>query len=346
MKKVLLIALGALLAAALAAGGFILVKAGSMWSGSVPIVDRPAVAVTDAPEPALTLLGTAAPDGLLDDETGSPDPTGVPLSSPAADTPIYRQQSADPDTVNVLLVGLDARPEQPSGRSDTMMLVSYNRRLHKVAMISFMRDTWVPIDGHGWNRLNACYEYGGIGLTVNTINKQFDLDIQDYIVVRFEEIKSVIDDMGGIEVYLTKQEAAYYNSTNYGVSLHEGVQKLNGELALIHARNRKVGNVDFDRTRRQRDVLMAVFKKLKSIKEPGKLAGIMQFAFQNVKTNMAPDLLYSLATEGLSADGLDFIKGTVPADGTWQYAYENGNCVLSVDIQKNKDYLAQMLAWK
>ena len=55
-----------------------------------------------------------------------------------------------------------------------MMLLSYNRKLHKVAMISFLRDTWVPIDGHGWNRLNACYEIGGIGLTIDTINKQFE----------------------------------------------------------------------------------------------------------------------------------------------------------------------------
>jgi anionic cell wall polymer biosynthesis LytR-Cps2A-Psr (LCP) family protein len=152
--------------------------------------------------------------------------------------------------------------------------------------------------------------------------------------------------MGGIDVYLTKQEATYYNDTNYGVSLHEGMQKLSGALALIHARNRKIGSVDFDRTRRQRDVMMAIFTKLKSIKDPVKLAGIMQFAFKNVKTNMAPDLLFSLAMEGLSADGLDFTKSTIPIDGTWQYAYESGNCVISVDIQKNKNFLSQLLAWK
>jgi LCP family protein required for cell wall assembly len=314
-------------------------------------VDRPAVTVTDAPEPKLTLLGTAVPEDLLDD-ADAPDPSGSAAVSPSpepsatADTPIYRQNPIDGDTVNVLLVGLDARPEQQSGRSDTMMLISYNRKLHKVAMVSFMRDIWVPIDGHGWNRLNACYEYGGIGLTINTINKQFGLDIQNYIVIRFEEVENVIDKMGGIDVYLTKQEATYYNDTNYGVSLHEGMQKLSGALALIHARNRKIGSVDFDRTRRQRDVMMAIFTKLKSIKDPVKLAGIMQFAFKNVKTNMAPDLLFSLAMEGLSADGLDFTKSTIPIDGTWQYAYESGNCVISVDIQKNKNFLSQLLAWK
>lgn len=332
-------------------------RLGSVWTDKVPIVEPPASSIgTTAPEPSLVPLDTIPQDVMdgSDDETDAPISAAQtatagtpPPASPAPETPIYKQIPIEQDTIDILLVGLDARPGEASGRSDTMLLVSYNRKLRTVKLISFLRDTWVPIDGYGWNRLNACYAFGGIGLTINTINKQFRLDIQDYIIIRFEAMESVIDAIGGVTVYLTKEEAAYYNKKNPdSPALSEGMQTLNGDQTLQHTRNRYVGRADFDRTRRQRDVILAIFDKLKSMKDPTKLSKLMGYALGNVKTNLPPDLLFTLALESLGGGGLDTEQGQIPADGTWRYAKCGGRSVLQVNIRANADYLAKMFPEK
>ena len=96
------------------------------------------------------------------------------------------------------------------GRSDSMMLVSFNKSKNKSTVVSFLRDSLVDIDGYGKSRLGHTYAYGGIGLTINTINKTYDLDIQNYITIDFENLVSIIDEIGGVKVFITEEEAEFY----------------------------------------------------------------------------------------------------------------------------------------
>ena len=92
------------------------------------------------------------------------------------------KEEKKPNVLHVLLVGADSRdPNSESGRSDTMMLVSYNADENKATVASFLRDSLVEIPGHGQSKLGHSYAYGGVGLTVNTINSGYGLNIQNYI---------------------------------------------------------------------------------------------------------------------------------------------------------------------
>ena len=197
--------------------------------------------------------------GLYKDSVGIVDPDDV---DPTADqVQIAQEEQKDDDVINVLLVGTDSRdPDSDMGRSDSMMLVSFNRTKQKATVISFLRDSLVEIDGHGKSRLGHTLAYGGVGLTINTLNKQFDLDIQNYITVSFDSLVHVIDELGGMEVNLTEEEAAYYRE--HGMpDIQSGPVTLTGSQALAHARNRSLDN-DFGRTQRQRSVLYGIYNKL------------------------------------------------------------------------------------
>lgn len=141
---------------------------------------------------------------LYHDSIGIVDADDV---DPTADeVQIARENQKNSDVVNVLLVGSDSRdPNAELGRSDSMILVSYNKAENKATALSFLRDTLVEIDGYGQSKLGHTFAYGGVGLTINTLNKQFDLDIQDYIIVNFENLVGIIDELGGIQVKLTEK---------------------------------------------------------------------------------------------------------------------------------------------
>ena len=138
---------------------------------------------------------------LNKNNVGIVDPDDV---DPNADkVQIAREDQKDKDVINVLLVGSDSRdPNAEMGRSDTMILASFNKAEGKATALSFLRDSLVEIDGHGQSKLGHTYAYGGVGLTINTLNKQFGLDIQNYVVINFENLVEIIDQLGGIQFSL------------------------------------------------------------------------------------------------------------------------------------------------
>ena len=158
---------------------------------------------------------------------------------------IAEADQKDDEVYNVLLVGTDSRdPNSDMGRSDSMMLVSFNKKENKSTVVSFLRDSLVDIDGYGKSRLGHTYAYGGVGLTINTINKTYDLDIQNYITINFENLVGIIDEIGGVKVYISEEEAEYYRQ-NGMPNIQSGDVILTGSQALAHARNRTLGS-DFE----------------------------------------------------------------------------------------------------
>ncbi len=177
----------------------------------------------------------------------------------------------DTMVLNVLLFGSDSRSDSAEdGRSDSIMMVSIDNRHKKIKLISFLRDTWIDIPGYGFDKLNAAYAIGGAKLAVETIQENFDVNVDRYMVVDFSSFENIIDKLGGIDIELSKSESEGINNIiireNLGSPLTldgEGVYHLNGIQALSHARNRDSALADFDRTSRQREVLSAVTEKMK-----------------------------------------------------------------------------------
>ena len=136
------------------------------------------------------------------------------------------------ELVNVLLVGQDGREGDETARSDSIILCSYNRSSKKLVMTSFLRDLYLPIPGHGSNRVNAAYAMGGIELLEQTLEDNFSLHIDGGIEVDFSQFSGIIDLLGGVELTLRQDEADYLNR-ELGASLTEGPQQLSGEEALL-----------------------------------------------------------------------------------------------------------------
>lgn len=255
---------------------------------------------------------------------------------------IAEKEQKDEDVVNVLLVGTDTRdPNADMGRSDSMMLVSFNKADKKTTAISFLRDTLVEIDGHGKSRLGHTYAYGGVGLTINTLNKNYGLDIQNYITINFENLVSVIDEIGGVTVYISEEEAEYYKQ-NGMPDIYAGEVTLTGSQALAHARNRTLGS-DFERTRRQRSVMYGIYRKIMQEKDPADLLPLINFCMEQVKTNMSVSEIYSLAKDVLAIDDLRLQQAAVPKDDTYESINYKGMAVLEPDIEANKEYIDSLL---
>ena len=160
---------------------------------------------------------------------------------------------------NILLIGADRRSMQENGRSDSVILVSLNHETGKIHLTSFMRAMYVCIprsDGNVWGMLNAAYSWGGPNLLIDTIELNFRIRIDRYVIVDFTAFETAIDMVGGVELSLTKEEAAVIRTT-CGFPAQEGINVLDGHSALIYAQTRKIDN-DFKRTSRQRTVITAL----------------------------------------------------------------------------------------
>ena len=255
---------------------------------------------------------------------------------------IAQEDPKDEDVFNVLLVGTDSRdPNSDMGRSDSMMLVSFNKSKNKLTVVSFLRDSLVDIDGYGKSRLGHTYAYGGIGLTINTINKTYDLDIQNYITIDFENLVSIIDEIGGVKVFITEEEAEYYRQ-NGMPDIQSGDMTLTGSQALAHARNRTLGS-DFERTRRQRSVMYGIYRQIMAEKDASAILPLINYCMNHVKTNMSVTEIYDLAKQVLEIDNLRMQQASMPTEGAYQPVTYEGMDVLEIDIEANKKYLNELL---
>lgn len=172
----------------------------------------------------------------------------------------------DSMVLNVLLIGSDSMSVGDGGRSDSMILLSLDARHKKIKLTSLMRDIWVTIPGHGQDRLNASYAFGGPQLTMETIARNFGILVDRYAVVDFEGFLKIIDILGGVDLELTADECAYINK--YSQDKHtlrgSGVKHLTGLQALHYSRDRNSIGSDYDRTSRQRNLLKALVGQMKS----------------------------------------------------------------------------------
>ncbi len=257
----------------------------------------------------------------------------------------------DKDVLNVLLIGTDARDNSSRGRSDSMILVSINKKTEKVVMTSFLRDIYLSIPGVESTRLNHSYAYGGPDLLIDTLEQNFKIEINKYVQVNFFSFTTVVDSVGGVEINVTDDEVQYINSylneinslegrpANEGKLSQGGTYTLDGAQALAYSRIRYIGT-DFARTDRQRTVLEKIIEKMKdmSITE---MNDLLDTLLPNVTTNLQKDEIFSLILNSASYLGYDREQCRVPADNTWQNLTIRGMSVLGIDFDANIDYIRE-----
>jgi len=359
VMKVVLIVLVVIIVAVGAVAWYVL---GSMRSDAVETVAKPSDLEATAEE-------TAEPDiytVLADDPTPSPTPM-----------PIYEEESLADNVVNILLIGTDSRnadeSENSEGRSDTMILASLDKAQGKITLVSFMRDARVKRIGSSgkftfYNRLNGAYRGGygggGAGELINTINYNFDLDIQQYIAIGFDGFAVLIDQIGGLDVELDQAEINFINDRIKGdhelepdivknastISADPGIVHLDGAQCLIYARNRHSGvdggdGNDYDRVSRQQEIIELIYEKITTQMNEQSVYALISFACNYIETNMKFETMTSLAKILLNSD-VTFDSVSVPAQGTYSYwVNDEGERteLLKFDLDDAADELNELL---
>ncbi len=244
---------------------------------------------------------------------------------------------------NILLLGVDARADEDSetSRADTMMLISVDTKHHCIKMTSFLRDTWVYIPAKdGEQRLNAASTYGGYAGVVDTIEYNFGVDIDGYVVADFQMFEVLVDSIGGVQVDVTEKEANEVTNhpDRYGdVVLEAGEHTLTGEQALAYCRIRKI-DTDFYRTQRQRTVMTSILNEAKK----GGIFTLYKMAASSAKyieTDLSKAQLTAIAAAALPCLKGEMPQEKVPFDGTWDYANKGGASVIAINVEKNKELL-------
>lgn len=253
------------------------------------------------------------------------------------------------DTFNILLVGVDSRGKSMSGRSDSMILVSIDKKNKKVTMTSFLRDIYVSIPGHGNNRLNAAYAFGGADLLTETIKVNFGISVDRCVVVNFYFVMNLVDAVGGIDLDVSAAEIEVMNmyiaghndmlgnpkGTDILSASDAGTIHANGNQALGYARVRYVGT-DFARTGRQRTIITKCIEKIKDMS----LKQISDFAEEflpQVQTDLTQSDCAALLVMAVNLKDYETKTLAVPIDGTWQSKSINRMSVLIIDFEANSE---------
>lgn len=261
----------------------------------------------------------------------------------------------DPEIQNILLIGTDR-----GGIGDTSIIVSINHRTKKIHLTSLMRAMYVKIPDHQWFMFNHAYAWGGPRLVLQTIENNFRVHVDDYVVVNFNNFPKVVDLLGGLDLTLTAAEAAYL--TNDGEcpgSFQAGSAHLNGKQVLSYVRMRKSsGNdSDFNRTNRQRNVIQAMIGKATSM-GLGQLNQLAVNLMPMINTSLSDGEILSLAAGAPSMINYPISQKMLPVEndttggaattyyGRMFVRYPNTNLnveVYQVDFVKNVQALQEFL---
>ena len=299
---------------------------------------------------------TMSPDQIATETVETMDPTYTgPVEDPDNVTletiPHVDLNDYDSDgIVNILLVGQDRRDGEPRQRSDSMILCTFNTNTNSFTLTSFLRDTYVYIPGHGNNKMNAAYAWGGFSLLNETLAVNFGVHVDANVEVDFDGFIGIIDLLGGVDIELTAKEAAYMNkhkgfefNKNETWNMKEGVNHLNADQALAYSRIRKLDS-DFGRTERQRTVLMALLNKYKS-QDLATMLGLMDDILPLVTTNMTNSEIMSYVVNLFPLlVNADLSTQHIPANGTYtdKYIDRVGQCLVP-NLKANRDILAETI---
>ena len=215
------------------------------------------------------------------------------------------------NVINILLVGLDSKDAlKNGGRSDSMILVSLNKKTEKISMCSFFRDSWCYMNLAGkdsYAKINSSYLYGGPDALIDTIEKNFKIDIDHFVAVDFSSFRGIIDALGGITVEVQEYEANYINKTNPDFHIEAGpAVHLTGKQALVFARIRKSDyDSDVSRTRRQRQVITSLIQSAKSA-SLSQLNNTLDALFAYVKTDLTKSQILSYAAQALTKGWINY----------------------------------------
>jgi len=274
---------------------------------------------------------------------------------------LIREETVDwqrKERVNILLLGIDRRPgEIGPWRTDTMLLASVDPASNSASMLSIPRDLWVPIPGFEENRINMAhyvgdakkYPGGGPALSKKTVQYNFGVPVNYYVRVDFDGFRKIIDAIGGIDIDVAEEIIDdKYPDEYYGYDplyIAAGRQHMDGDLALKYARTRH-GSSDFDRAKRQQQVLLAVRDKALQLNLLPKLPELMVLLADTVETDLQPNEILNLAQIGWNIDRDNVRSAVIDQTMTLRHITPTGADVLLPKRDKIRPLIDEMFSSK
>lgn len=238
---------------------------------------------------------------------------------------------------NIIVMGVDERSDDV-GRSDTLFVVMFDSKTKAASLLSVPRDTRVRIEGHGWDKINHAYAYGGQKLTQKTVEELLGIKVNNYVMVDFKGFEGLVDAIGGIDIDV--EQDMYYHDTwdGFTVDLKKGRQHLNGKTAIQYVRFRDEEG-DIGRIRRQQHFLMAVYDKITSADMLLHIPGLAKQLTSMVKTDMP---LSDMIDIGRALHSMVKEKGLSMAMVPGEPKYIDGISYWLPDITDLRELMVQM----
>lgn len=276
------------------------------------------------------------------------------------------------NVVNILLLGVDNRSvELETGRSDAVIICSINRDTGSIKLTSIARDTAVVVPGYkSRKRINTAFKFGskdgdlakGAELAMKTVNRNFQMNIERYVVVNIHGLADIIEALGGVDMELTKAEA---KAINYELHVKEpmdnvkrdrlaetdGVQHLDGMEAVTYGRIRNLaGQNDFNRNGRQRILLETLLKKVMADMDLTKFLTLIETALPYGMTNLTADELLSLGMAVLSGEAMQSLNAggdvvgqfSIPMEKQYGYREFDGASLIYISDKRMATTLAAL----
>ena len=259
------------------------------------------------------------------------------------------------EITTILLIGSDTRVSGQAGRSDSMMLLTINRKTETISLTSLLRDMYVAIPGRGDRRINSAFSMGGAALLEETVEKNFDVNIDYYATIDFYAFIRAIDALGGIRLDISRDEfygvnhaISKYNKdlrlpfgTGYLTEYGENVL-LDGTQALGYARNRQFKDGDFSRTEHQRHLMTVLYDRVKNA-GLSELDALLNAFLPGITTNIPESQMLSWMLLMRKFLNYDLKTWHIPADGSYRETYIGGAAVLTVDLDTNRRVLHDII---
>ncbi len=273
-------------------------------------------------------------------------------------------------TEDLVIFGVDSRSNDLGigTRSDSIMIVHIDHDEKTVKIASIYRDCMVDIEGHGYEKITHAHQYGGPELALSTINENFDLDIEKYMTLNFTTVSDLVNEIGGVEMEITEEEYPQLKNTNgelidgiySGVITEPGTYLLDGDQAVAYSRIRHAAGDDYKRAERQRDVLIALLDKAKTMNTDDVLTlvdDMLAMINSNYRASDLTSMIYYLADYDIvetTAYPKVFYGGTV--EGAWvevpitlidmnaglhEFLYDEMDYTPSADVQNINDVLLE-----
>lgn len=254
------------------------------------------------------------------------------------------QTETEQEVLNILLIGSDHRDDSWNGNSDVMIMATINQKTQQIVLTSFMRDLYADIPGHGVHKLNYAFAVGGAETLKATLEDNYQLTIDNHAIVDFDSMAEIVDIVGGVEIELSDAECKVLNQYLSNMGKEEdylsggGIYVLNGYQAVAYMRIRYVGNNDYERTQRQRNVLSEIFAAMQQL-DVQEVTSLINEVLPEMDHDISPLQMIRLMSILPDVKNYELVENRIPYDDL----YHSQNEMLVPDFEATRARLHEVI---